>query len=111
VTVKVRTSPLITEMLSELVKWGLTCPPGAVLAGPAAVAAFGPTPRAVPPPKPRSMVAAKATPTNRAQDDRRTATPRLTEIGEGRDGPDLVIRGAWGRSGYLSSVDEVLPML
>jgi hypothetical protein len=32
VTLNVRASPFVTEMLRELVKWGLTCAPGAVLA-------------------------------------------------------------------------------
>jgi hypothetical protein len=108
VTVNVRASPLVTEMLSELVKWGLTCAPVAVPARAAAVVAFGPMPRAVPPPK-ASVIAAKGRPTNRAQDDRPSTTPRLSALGNCRHERGLVIRRACGRSGYLSRVvDEVL---
>jgi hypothetical protein len=92
VTVNVRASPLVTAMLSELVKWGLTCAPSALPARPAAIAVLGPTPAALLPPKAGSMIAVKGKATNRAQADRPSTTPRLAKIGD-RDGtPDLAIR-------------------
>ncbi len=106
VTVNVRSSPLVTAMLNELVKWGLTCAPSAVLARPTAPAVFGPTPTVVPTPTTGSMIAAKGRATNRAQDDRSSTTPRLTKIGDCRDRANLAMRRACGSSAYMSRVPE-----